>query len=273
MLFSCFVQDISIAIPDSCLADDKTQKDKSRKIAQIARASAIFGVRAVLVYDDGGRPADRRLLLTILRYMDTPPYMRRLLFPRMEPLKYAGILHPLKIASHTVPPKPKDIRAGDIRDGATVRKKDGRFLEIGAGEPRPYYGREESGRRVSIRFASGYPNLEYREIARDSIPHYWGYQTKQRGKLSSVLADWGGAILLTSRSAKANRAVLKKIKEDKLPMLMVFGSTDRSIREILGGKMLLRENMRAINTIPGQHTETIRVEEAILGSLAVLNSA
>ena len=251
----------------------KRCRTSQEKIARIARASAIFGVRAILVYDDGGRPADRRLLLTVLRYMDTPPYMRRLLFPKMEPLKYAGILHPLKIASHTVPPKSKDIRTGDIRDGATIRKKDGRFLEIGVNAPLPYHGREEPGRRVSIKFAAGYPSLEYREIPRDSIPSYWGYQAKQRGRLPSVLAGWNGTILLTSKSAKASRAVLKNAKEGRLPILMAFGSTDRSIREILGGRVTMRQNMRMINTFPGQHTETVRVEEAVLGSLAVLNSA
>ena len=44
---------LSIAIPDSCLKDESTKLDKSRKVSIIARACAIFGVRTIFIYDEG----------------------------------------------------------------------------------------------------------------------------------------------------------------------------------------------------------------------------
>ena len=63
---------ISIAIPDSCLADEMTQLDKSRKISIFARSSAIFSVDTIYIYNDGGEKEDCSLLVTILKYLDTP---------------------------------------------------------------------------------------------------------------------------------------------------------------------------------------------------------
>ena len=64
----------AIAIPDSCLIDERTQVDKSRKISQFARTCAIFGIDTIYVYEDGGSDADLDLLIVILRYMETPPF-------------------------------------------------------------------------------------------------------------------------------------------------------------------------------------------------------
>jgi len=98
---------ISIAIPDSCLADEMTLLDKSRKIAIFARSSAIFSVDTIYIYNNGGKKEDCSLLVTILKYLDTPPFLRRRLFPKLNELKYAGVLHPLKIPSHVSTANPK----------------------------------------------------------------------------------------------------------------------------------------------------------------------
>ena len=128
----------AIAIPDSCLIDERTQVDKSRKISQFARTCAIFGIDTIYVYEDGGSDADLDLLIVILRYMETPPFLRRRLFPKVSELKYAGILAPLNISSHSSPPNPKKISAGDIRSGIVVSQKGKRYLDIGTPEPFPY---------------------------------------------------------------------------------------------------------------------------------------
>ena len=67
---------ISIAIPDSCLADESTQLDKSRKISSFARSCAIFKINTIYVYQDKGKEQDRSLLVTILKYLETPPFLQ-----------------------------------------------------------------------------------------------------------------------------------------------------------------------------------------------------
>ena len=53
---------------------------------------------------------------------------------------------------------------------------------------------------------------------------------------------------------------------------LAFGSTERGVGEILGGHAKRMQNAKTLNFFPGQHTQTVRLEEALLGCLAVLHS-
>jgi predicted SPOUT superfamily RNA methylase MTH1 len=54
--------------------------------------------------------------------------------------------------------------------------------------------------------------------------------------------------------------------------LVVFGSPEKGVHEILGGKMKNIQNAKTLNFFPNQATETVRLEEAILGTLSIINS-
>ena len=54
--------------------------------------------------------------------------------------------------------------------------------------------------------------------------------------------------------------------------LLVFGSPEKGVHEILGGKMKNVQNAKSLNFFPDQATETVRLEEALLGTLAIINS-
>ena len=54
-------------------------------------------------------------------------------------------------------------------------------------------------------------------------------------------------------------------------MLVVFGSTEKGIHEILGGNIKKIQNSKIWNFFPNQATETVRLEEAVLGTLSILN--
>ena len=262
---------ISIAIPDSCLEDETTKDNKSKKISVIARAAAIFGVRDILVYDDGGSSSDRRLLLAVLRYLDTPPYLRKRLYPRDTTLRYVGVLHPLNTPGHMVPSDPHRIKRGDVREGVVISSRSGRLLDVGTKTPLPYYGRDEVGSRVTIRYLQGYPDMAYTVIPRDDAPIYLGYNTKKRGRLASMLSSWDGKIILTSRRGKIPNIQTLAEYAASTRLLLVFGSTSRGIHDILGTRIKSVQNSRVLNLFPEQHTGTVRLEEAILGSLAILN--
>ncbi len=263
---------LSIAVPDSCLNDDATNLDKSRKIAGIARACAIFRVGTIYIYEHGASREDRALLLTVLRYMDTPQFLRRRLFPKMNELKYAGVLHPLKIASHTVPADGGRIADGTVRDGIIVKAKGRLFADFGISTLLPYRGGAGVGKRVTARFSTGAPEFRYKEILKDESPEYWGYIVKERGPLSRFLASWEDAIVLTSKRGKAvSVEQIRNYQSMTAPLLVVYGSTDRGIHEILGRSPGSIPNSRVLDFFPGQATETVRLEEAILGTLSMLN--
>ena len=95
--------DLSIAIPDSSLQDESTHLYKTRKVSIIARACAIFKVNQIFIYKDkNGNKHDSMLLSTLLKYLETPQYFRRQLFPKSKLLSYSGVLQPLNIPNHLV---------------------------------------------------------------------------------------------------------------------------------------------------------------------------
>ena len=265
---------LAVAIPDSCLADEATRLDKSRKVSSIARACAIFGVAEICVYDEGGPPADRRLLAAVLRYAETPPFLRRRLYPKDPDLRYAGALKPLKIPSHT-PPGGLGPAAGGVREGVVFARRGALYADVGADEPVAYRGGRRPGERVTLRLGSGGAGAPApQEIERGEAGAYWGYRVRERGPLRSLVSSWGGRVILTSRRGRPASAadVRMHAAPGAGPLLIAFGSTDRGIHDILGASMRSVQNARTLNFFPGQHTETVRLEEAVLGVLSVLRS-
>ena len=264
---------LSIAIPDSCLLDESTQLDKSRKISTIARACAIFEINTIYIYNDKGTNQDRSLLVTILKYLETPPFLRKRLFPRVNELKYAGVLHPLKIPSHVTPTNAKKISGGDIREGIVSSYKGKRFVDVGINQLIPYFGKKDLSKRVTIQFKKGFPEFSIKEITKEEAKDYWGYQIKERSVLSSLISNWEGKIILTSRKGKViSSSTIHEYANYTDPLLVVFGSTDKGVHEILGSKIKQIQNSKILNFFPQQATETVRLEEAILGVLSILKS-
>ncbi len=263
---------LSVAIPDSSLSDEATKMDKTRKVSVLARACAIFMVETIYVYREGGSREDGSLLATVLRYLETPQFLRKRLFPRMNDLKFAGVLHPLKIPSHVTPANPKRISAGDARDGIVVSVKGRRFVDVGVNRLMPYFGREQVGRRVTVRFREGYPGLSIKEIPKSEAGRYWGYSVRERASLHSLLAEWEGSAILTSRKGRNVTGDDVERCAQGGPVLAAFGSPDKGVHEILGSGMRKLQNARTLNFFPGQATETVRLEEALLGTLSVINA-
>ena len=264
---------ISIALPDSSLSDEITQKEKSSKISKIARVCAIFQIDEIFIYHETlGEKNDAILMATILKYLETPQYFRRNLYPKMDLLKYSGILHPLNIPSHSKISNPSKIKSGDIREGIVISVKGKKFVDTGIKHLVQYFGKEKIGKRITVQFKTGSPNFTIKEISRNDVKEYWGYKVKERGNLISLLSSWEGKIILTSRKGKTiSKESLNWFSESKAPTLVVFGSPERGLHEIIGGKINQIQNAKILNFFPNQATETVRLEEAINGVLSILN--
>ncbi|MXX20341.1 MAG: hypothetical protein F4Y82_04915 [Cenarchaeum sp. SB0665_bin_23] len=260
---------LSVAIPDSALTDETTKLAKARKISQMARSIAIFGVRDILIYRDGDNQADRTLLLTILNYMETPQFMRRQIFPKMSELKFAGVLHPLAIPSHTTSSDVKDIKSGDIREGLAVTIRGRRYVDVGVNHLFDVEGASRDG-RVTVQFPPNIPIGTAQVISSDDISQYWGYSVRERSSITSLLREWSGRIIIAARSGKTvTKSRIHSSYKDST--LVVFGSPQRDVRDIAGGR-LQANNMIQLNFFPHQNTRTVRLEEAILGTLSILNT-
>ena len=77
---------------------------------------------------------------------------------------------------------------------------------------------------------------------------------------------------MTSKKGKIIHKMQKyfdKISNNHL--LIVFGSPERGLHEILGQAINAIPRPQILNFFPEQATETVRLEEAILGTLAIVN--
>ena len=265
---------LSVAIPESSLSDESLKIDKTRKISVLARACSIFKIDTIYVYQDGGNyKQDGTLMVMILKYLETPQFLRRRLFPKMNDLKFAGVLQPLKIPSHITPANPKKINRGDIREGIIVSVKGKRFVDVGVNQLIQFFGKTGIGKRVTVQFKEGYPRLSVKEIDKTESPTYWGYFVKERSNLFSLISEWKGNTIITSRKGRtATKEQISKFTTSDKPTLVVFGSPDKGVHEIIGGKMKNVQNAKSLNFFPNQATETVRLEEALLGTLAIINA-
>lgn len=269
-----------ITIPDSSLSDEQTKRDKSVKIAQFARACSIFRVKRIYVYHDSlshFEKDDLYLLKTILRYLDTPQYLRKVLFPMMHQLQYAGVLHPIKAPHHRVLEDIKKVKAGDVRTGVIVKVKGQLFVEVGLGSLVPYVGEGLEGKKVNIRFTSSYPNLKAVHATEEDIIDYWGYEVKEVPSISKLLTSVEKTtIIITSRKGryfKNIEAGLAEHAENVKNILVAFGAPKYGLHEILAKEgVSIKPYEYVVNMFPNQGTETVRLEEAVLGTLAILNS-
>jgi len=264
----------AILIPSSLTMESRDLRVRTLKVGQIARAAAVFRVDQIVIYRDIEFD-DSRFMSMVLGYMDTPQYLRKLLIPRREELRHVGILPPLRTPHHPINSKTSALKIGEYRVGAVVESvgsDSGVWVEIGVDRPIPLRTNEKfkMGQRQNVRIFSLDP-LAAEPVGKKEIPLYWGYETEVVGSLEDYLGSTNAFVLLTSRKGEPlTTGLLQKLgRAGNSDLAVVFGSPARGVDAFLSKKLMDRCCM--INTIPHQGTETVRVEEAVFATLALLN--
>ncbi|MDQ3873379.1 MAG: RNA methyltransferase [Thermoproteota archaeon] len=273
--------DLWVTIPDSSLSDEQTRRDKSIKIAQFARACSIFRVKRIYIYHDllsQFQKEDPHLLKTILEYLDTPQYLRKILYPRTRELEYAGILHPIKAPHHKAREEIKNVKAGDVRTGVILKGKGQSFVEVGLAARIPFIGDGFEGEKVSVKFIGSYPNLKAIKATDQDITEYWGYQVKEVPLLSKLIKSVERTeIVITSRRGSNFKNIEPKLIQrvkDIESILVVFGAPRHGVHDILAKEGASIKSFEfVVNMFPNQGAETVRLEEALFGTLAILNNS
>lgn len=277
-------QKLAVAIPVSIISDIPHIREKTLKIGLVGRAAAIFRVNEIIVFSDNSRvdqKRDRKMIVTLLSYMDTPQYLRKRLFQIKPELRYAGILSPLRTPHHPLAQRTKDLKVGDYREGAIVSITDsGSIVDIGVELPALLLGRKISvNTRVTIKIEKLGKHPIVSLVNRDEIEAYWGY------KVTSSKASFGKIVksgvydfvVATSRMGPSLMCVVDELAErwkKSKRILLAFGAPSRGLEEIVAQEKLGLEAVAdfVVNTIPNQGTQTVRTEEALYASLALLNS-
>lgn len=274
----------SIAIPASVVSDTPHLREKTSKIGLIGRAAAIFKVNEIIICPDNPRTsqtAEMDLIATLLAYMETPQYLRKRLFKIKPDLQFAGILPPLRTPHHPLNRRAKNLQIGEYREGATVSMtKEGTLIDIGVEQPALLLNvQEPMDKRVTVRIAEIGKRVEIDLVDRDEALGYWGYsvniETQSFGKLLRN-RSFDLTIATSKLGAPFNNVAeeLAQKWEKATNILVAFGAPSQGLYDIAKkeGLDLNRVVDFVINTFPVQGTETVRTEEALIASLAILNT-
>ena len=271
------LQHITVALPSSLTLDIPHLREKTARLGFIARTLAIFRVEKILLYKDQNTSEAKRegrLAEKILRFQETPPYLRRDLFKVDPELAFAGVLPPLRTPHHPdrSAPDPGIIRESIVTSSGQVSQVNAGFRELVN-----INSRLGLGKRVTIRVRTVRPRLEGELVDPARLAIYWGLEVaRDERELGQIIKRGNQDLTLsTSRQGTDVREIMGPLqarwKISRRPLIL-FGSPSEGVPQILAKS---NDNLAGtefnINTIPGQGVETVRTEEALLGTLAVLN--
>jgi len=275
---------LAVAIPVSIVSDIPHLREKTLKIGLIGRAAAIFRVTEIVIFPDNlgaNQKRDRNLIATILSYIETPQYLRKRLFKIKPELRYAGILPPLRTPHHPLEKRAKKLKMGEYREGSILSViESGCLVDIGVERPVLIPGKKlPVNKRVTVKITKLGKHPRVALANREEIEAYWGY-TVTSSKVSFGKLTKSGAYDLVVATSKIG-APLTQVTDELAErwkkagsVLVAFGAPTQGLQEIVAQEKLGLGEVAdfTVNTIPDQGTETVRTEEALYASLALLNA-
>jgi methyltransferase len=272
---------IFIGIPDSFLLESQSLLEKSIKVSYLARAASIFRVNQIFIYRDSSTKfssRDGEIIKTILEYLDTPPYLRKKLFQHMPILQYVGMLPPIKAPHHKAKISLKDLKIGEVRVGSISKINSVKYADVGLDKLVEIVKTNSDFKKIMVRITSVEPCIRGIEVTKEQLQGYWGYSVVYVNSLKELIRTFKpNEIIMTSIQGRSISDKvfssflgheIKFIKE----LLVVFGSPKSGLKGILKSENVqISDFPFVINMFPNQGTETIRVEEAIIGTLSILN--
>ena len=275
---------LAIAIPASVISDTPHLREKTSKIGLIGRAAAVFRVDEIIVYPDNARKSKQKneidSIALLLSYLETPQYLRKRFFKLDPRLKYAGILPPLRTPHHPLNRKARKLKLGEDREGVTIGKsKEGVLVDICV--ERPALVRETQwalGKRLTLQIVNVGERVEAQTVGKDEVPGYWGFKVTVENRSFGRFVEKGkfDLVIATSKIGVKFVDVAEKVAEKWHKSdctLVAFGAPARGLHEIMedeGADLNVVADF-VVNMVPEQGTATVRTEEALFASLAVLN--
>src|SRR5207245_303373 len=255
-------QIVSVALPASLTLDIPHLREKTARLGFVSRALATFRVEEAIIYRDRtGAEIDReaKLIEKMLTYIETPQYLRRLVFKMDPDLQYAGTLPPLRTPNH---PDKQNPSPGLLREGMVVQSGPSSMVEAGFRNVVRVKSKLPTSDRITIRLTRISPELEGDIVEPSGLTIYWGFRVA-RGNVSLseiVRSRKFDLTISTSRKGTDVREITPdlttKWKSAGHP-LIVFGSPNDGIPEILARSGMNVSDVMDynVNTIPDQGVE------------------
>ena len=266
---------VSIALPSSVIAHAITYEQKTMLVGHIARAVAVYGVSEVVVYEDseksGGEfSSEVEFFCRNLEYLETPPYLKKILFPYNPNLKFAGLAPPLDCMHHL-----RKHEWARFREGVVL--EDGVSVEVGLIRPATLPTPLEPMTRVTFEFDRDVTAsserftgkaVSWEKVITETRKYdSWGFSVRAAQSLAAAMeGDYDLKIGIKDRDAIAARKISSKLQGDLLPkaskVLLVFASEQQP---------LPKEGLNLeVNVAEYSQSRAVRVEEAIWMALTSL---
>jgi hypothetical protein len=274
---------LAIAIPASTISDTPHLREKTAKIGLIGRAAAIFRVDEIIIYPDSpktNQTRDLNFIALLLNYIESPQYLRKRLFKIEPDLQFAGILPPLRTPHHPVSGKTRDLIVGEYREGLVLSQtKEGLQVDIGVEQPAVL--RETQyvvNDRLTFQIINVGTKVEVQAVDGDYVPSYWGFKVRTENRSFRQLVTENSFDLIIATARLGGKFIdlapeISKKWSRSQSILLAFGPPSRGLHEIVKEEGAKLEQIVdfVVNMIPEQGTATVRTEEALLASLAILN--
>ena len=236
---------LTIAIPDSVLRDAPDLRTKTTKAGEIARAFAVHRVTNVVIYHDpieNVPSSEKNLLISLLRYIETPQYLRKLLFPLQKQLRYAGLLPPLATPHHPIISRLSHFKDQEIREGViTKSQKQLCYVDVGAEESIRLIGTHDLsiGDRVTVKVDKKQKTAIM--IPNSEVESYWGFHLAITNKplgayMQQITPNPGELRLATSRTGISIIDLRYQLPQRLFlapKIIVAFGSPKFGISELL----------------------------------------
>ncbi|KAJ3219131.1 hypothetical protein HDU67_002464 [Dinochytrium kinnereticum] len=304
-------QTVSLAITASFIEHFEKPELRTYAAGQIGRALALFCVDEIIVYPEAPAGSGKTVKTTdgtfesaskkkldgvmflarLLQYLETPPYLRKALFPVHRDLKFAGLINPLEAPHH--------MRFEDeslFREGLTLEKKYKAGSLVDCGLAREVYIDQAIKPKVRVTVQlhpSNHAQEKYIKgtVVGPSTPRekygiYWGYKTRVAPSISKVISDcpYADGYDLTIGVSDRAEVTVGNLEEKKelfagyKHLLIVLGGSKGLEYSIGCDEELKVDEDDAhelfdiyLNVTAGQGSRTIRTEENVMVSLAALH--
>ena len=292
--FSKIPYTLSIVIPSSIIDNAQSKELRTYLIGNIARTIGIFKVSEIIIYHDKlhSNPSSKdhiTFFIKNLQYLETPQYLRKTLFPISDDLTRSGLMNPLESQHHLRIDEWCPYREGIVLnrpvkgDFSWVNiglKKDCKINKKLPEKTRVTVKLNENGFNDNLKFYSGIPVSMREPFEKFGI--YWGYIVRVCENFNqifneSIYGEKYDLIIGTSDKGDDYRKVnFDKVKNFKHCLIVFGGITgiegmiDDDENEVKKGNDVKDFFDFYLNTCVNQGLRTIRTEEAVLISLAVI---
>jgi|EP00945_MAST-04E_sp_MAST-4E-sp1_P006746 methyltransferase len=264
----------------------------------------VFDDRSISKATSGGTAYGdaNTFLARVLQYLECPQYLRKKLFPIHPDLQFAGLLNPLDAPHHMRADEIRPYREGVVVD-ALPNDRVGSLVHVGTRQYVQIPKRLKPGTRVTVEMGKTQdedggkrsfngPVPKGRAVApskpRTSLGVYWGYSVRMASGFKEIFSQCpfeGGYDCAIGTSE--NGASIHGDPATSTPAFQMKANADHTLI-VFGGLAGLEASVEAdeslnvpkektkeifdfyLNSCPNQGSRTIRTEEAILITLALL---